>query len=57
MAKFSNGKGQSGADIFWGGESVHFYRLAEQKLLAKLDLPQAITDWPSSRWRRRNRAI
>lgn len=37
-------KGRPGADIFWGGEGVLFDRLAEQKLLAKLDLPQAITD-------------
>ncbi len=37
-------KGRPGADIFWGGEGVLFDRLAEQKLLAKLDLPQAITE-------------
>ena len=33
-------KGRPEADIFWGGESALFDKLAEQKLLAKLDLPQ-----------------
>ena len=34
-------KGRPDADIFWGGESALFDKLAEQKLLAKLDLPKA----------------
>src|SRR5512146_2389455 len=33
-------KGRPDADIFWGGESALFDKLAEQKLLAKLDLPK-----------------
>jgi iron(III) transport system substrate-binding protein len=37
-------KGRPQADIFWGGESALFDKLAEQKLLAKLELPQAIVD-------------
>ncbi|HUL92006.1 MAG TPA: extracellular solute-binding protein [Burkholderiales bacterium] len=37
-------KGRPQADIFWGGESALFDKLAEQKLLAKLDLPQAVMD-------------
>ncbi len=37
-------KGRPGADIFWGGESALYDKLAEQKLLMKLDLPPAITD-------------
>lgn len=37
-------KGRPEADIFWGGESALFDKLAEQKLLAKLDLPQAVVD-------------
>jgi iron(III) transport system substrate-binding protein len=37
-------KGRPGADIFWGGESALFDKLAEQKLVAKLDLPQAVAD-------------
>jgi iron(III) transport system substrate-binding protein len=37
-------KGRPGADIFWGGESALFDKLAEQKLVAKHDLPQAIVD-------------
>lgn len=37
-------KGRPQADIFWGGESALFDKLAEQKLLAKLDLPQAVVD-------------
>jgi ABC-type Fe3+ transport system substrate-binding protein len=32
-------KGKPEADIFWGGESALFDKLAEQKLLAKLELP------------------
>src|SRR5712691_4757204 len=32
-------KGRPEADIFWGGESALFDKLAEQKLLARLDLP------------------
>ena len=34
-------KGRPEADIFWGGESALFDKLAEQKLIAKLDLPKA----------------
>jgi ABC-type Fe3+ transport system substrate-binding protein len=37
-------KGRPGADIFWGGESALFDKLADQKLLVKLDLPQAVVD-------------
>jgi iron(III) transport system substrate-binding protein len=37
-------KGRPDADIFWGGESALFDKLAEQKLLAKLDLPQSVVD-------------
>ena len=37
-------KGRPGADIFWGGESALFDKLADQKLVAKLDLPQAVVD-------------
>src|SRR5262245_5581381 len=37
-------KGRPDADIFWGGESALFDKLAEQKLLAKLDLPRAVVD-------------
>lgn len=37
-------KGRPGADIFWGGESALFDKLAEQNLVAKLDLPNAIVD-------------
>ena len=37
-------KGRPDADIFWGGESALFDKLAEQKLLASLDLPKAVTD-------------
>lgn len=36
--------GRPGADIFWGGEGVLFDRLAEQRLLEKLDLPRAIIE-------------
>src|ERR1700739_432669 len=32
-------KGKPEADIFWGGESALFEKLAEQKLLVKLELP------------------
>src|SRR5512140_2666561 len=35
-------RGRPEADIFWGGESALFDKLAEQKLIAKLDLPQAV---------------
>jgi len=35
-------KGRPQADIFWGGESALFDKLAEQGLLAKLDLPKAV---------------
>ena len=37
-------KGRPEADIFWGGESALFDKLAEQKLLARLDLPQSVLD-------------
>ena len=37
-------KGRPEADIFWGGESALYDKLAEQKLLARLDLPKAVVD-------------
>ncbi len=37
-------KGRPDADIFWGGESALFDKLAEQGLLAKLDLPKDVMD-------------
>jgi iron(III) transport system substrate-binding protein len=37
-------KGKPEADIFWGGESALFEKLAEQKLLAKLELPKPVLD-------------
>jgi ABC-type Fe3+ transport system substrate-binding protein len=37
-------KGRPEADIFWGGESALFDKLAEQKLLARLDLPREVAD-------------
>jgi iron(III) transport system substrate-binding protein len=37
-------KGRPEADIFWGGESALFDKLAEQKLLTRLALPQAVVD-------------
>ena len=37
-------KGRPQADIFWGGESALFDKLAEQKLLARLDLPKEVVD-------------
>jgi hypothetical protein len=37
-------KGRPEADIFWGGESALFDKLAEQKLLARLDLPKGVVD-------------
>src|SRR5512138_1471327 len=37
-------KGRPQADIFWGGESALFDKLAEQKLIAQLDLPKATVD-------------
>jgi len=37
-------KGRPEADIFWGGERVLFDRLAEQKLIARLDLPPAVAE-------------
>jgi iron(III) transport system substrate-binding protein len=37
-------KGRPQADIFWGGESALFDKLAEQKLVALLDLPKAVID-------------
>lgn len=37
-------KGRPGADIFWGGESALYDKLAEQNLIAKLDLPKDVVD-------------
>ena len=37
-------KGRPGADIFWGGESALFDKLAEQNLIARHDLAQAVVD-------------
>jgi ABC-type Fe3+ transport system substrate-binding protein len=37
-------KGRPEADIFWGGESALFDKLAEQNLIAKLNLPQDVVD-------------
>ena len=37
-------KGRPQADIFWGGESALFDKLAEQKLIAQLELPKSIVD-------------
>ena len=37
-------KGRPEADIFWGGESALFDKLAEQHLLARLDLPQSVVN-------------
>ena len=37
-------KGKPEADIFWGGESALFEKLAEQKLLVRHDLPKAVID-------------
>jgi len=37
-------KGRPEADIFWGGESALFDKLAEQNLLAKHGMPQAVVD-------------
>ncbi|MCZ7656860.1 MAG: extracellular solute-binding protein [Xanthobacteraceae bacterium] len=37
-------KGRPEADIFWGGESALYDKLAEQNLLAKLDLPKDVMD-------------
>ena len=37
-------KGRPEADIFWGGESALYDKLAEQKLLARLDLPKNVVD-------------
>jgi ABC-type Fe3+ transport system substrate-binding protein len=37
-------KGKPEVDIFWGGESALFDKLAAQKLLAKLDLPKELVD-------------
>jgi len=37
-------KGRPQADIFWGGESALFDKLADQKLLARLELPKAVMD-------------
>jgi ABC-type Fe3+ transport system substrate-binding protein len=37
-------KGRPEVDIFWGGESALFDKLAERSLLAKLDLPKNVVD-------------
>ncbi len=37
-------KGRPNADIFWGGESALYDKLADQGLLAKLDLPKDVVD-------------
>ena len=37
-------KGRPQGDIFWGGESALFDKLAEQKLLVKHDLPKNVVD-------------
>jgi len=37
-------KGRPEVDIFWGGESALFDKLAEQKLLARLDLAKEVVD-------------
>jgi len=37
-------KGRPEVDIFWGGESALFEKLAEQRLLQKLDLPREVWD-------------
>ena len=37
-------KGKPDADIFWGGESALFEKLAEQKLLQKLDIARELWD-------------
>ena len=37
-------KGRPEADIFWGGESALFDKLAGQNLLTRLELPQAVVD-------------
>jgi len=37
-------KGRPEADIMWGGESALYDKLAEQKLVAKLDLPKSVLD-------------
>lgn len=37
-------KGRPQADIFWGGESALFDKLAEQKLIVQHELPKAVVD-------------
>ena len=37
-------KGRPEVDIMWGGESALYDKLAEQKLLARLDVPKAVLD-------------
>jgi iron(III) transport system substrate-binding protein len=37
-------KGRPEADIFWGGESALFDKLAAQKLIVKLDLPRELVE-------------
>ncbi len=43
-ARIVDWKGKPEADVFWGGESALFDKLAEQKLLVKLDLPKELVD-------------
>ena len=43
-ARIVDWKGQPEADIFWGGESALFDKLAEQRLLARLELPKDLAD-------------
>ena len=37
-------KGRPEVDIMWGGESALYDKLAEQKLIVRLDLPKAVLD-------------
>src|SRR5512146_3412489 len=37
-------KGRPEVDIFWGGESALFDKLAAQNLLARLEVPKAVLD-------------
>jgi len=37
-------KGRPNADIFWGGESALYDKLAEQKLVARLELPAGVLE-------------
>lgn len=42
FGKITEWAGRPQADIFWGGESALFDKLAQQKLLAKLEIPDEI---------------